>query len=153
MMPRRLAALAIAAAVTAAVPAQSQQGGGRPTPPSGEAVIPKAQKIFPTDVQWTLALFNGKPPGPDRPTILVDGQFRARGFGGCNTFSAAAYPMAGQRFAVGPIAATRKACPKEVMDAEKAFLVAFRTAQAWDTKDGYLIIADQGGEMRFVRAL
>jgi heat shock protein HslJ len=154
-MSRRLLAAAILAALT--VPALAQTVPGRspktPTPQQGEAIIPKAQKIFPVDVNWSLTQLNGKPTGIDRPTLQLDGQFRVRGFGGCNTFSATAYPLPGQRFTVGPIAATKRACSKEIMAAEKAYLVAIRTAQAWDVKDGLLIIAGQAGELKFSRSI
>ncbi|GGH11639.1 hypothetical protein GCM10007036_08830 [Alsobacter metallidurans] len=133
--------------------ALAQQKGSR-APQQGEVVVPKAQKVFPTDVQWTLASMNGKSfTSGERPSIMLDGQFRARGFGGCNNFSATAYPLQQQRFAVGPIASTKKACEKGVMDLEKAFLVAFRTAQVWDVKDGYLIIQSQHGELKFQRSI
>jgi heat shock protein HslJ len=39
------------------------------------------------------------------------------------------------------------------MDQEKAFLIALRTAQAWELKDGYLLIKGQNGEVKFERTL
>lgn len=157
MRRNALAAAVIFVAGTGAALAQQTKipdasGSSRPQTPQ-EYIIPKAQKIFPTDSQWYLQTLNGKPVGSDRPSLLVDGQFRARGFAGCNTYSAGAYPQQAQGFAVGPIAATKKACSKELMALEKQFLVAFRTAQKWDTKDGFLILAGPGGEMRFTRGI
>ncbi|WP_460449170.1 META domain-containing protein [Alsobacter sp. SYSU BS001988] len=149
------AAAGLAALVASHGAAMAQQKGGRPAPPQeGGVVVPKPQKTFPTDVQWTLVSMGGKSvSGGERPTISLDGQFRARGFGGCNTFSATAYPLQQQHFAVGPIAATKKACDKSVMEFERSFLLAFRTSQLWDTKDGYLIIQSQRGELRFQRSI
>jgi heat shock protein HslJ len=154
-MSRRFLAIALLVASTGVAFAQQAPGRGqRPAPSSGgEVIIPKSQKVFPTDVQWSLVQHSGKATGPDRPTIQLDQQFRMRGFGGCNTFSATAYPMQQQRFGVGPIAATKKACSADVMAAEKRFLVALRTAQTWDVKDGFLILNGQGGELRFSRSL
>ncbi len=48
---------------------------------------------------------NGKPfAGADRPSFIIDKQYRARGFGGCNTFAATAFPLKEQHLAVGPLA-------------------------------------------------
>jgi heat shock protein HslJ len=120
---------------------------------SQEALPLKAQKTFPNKVQWLAVSLNGKPFSGDRPAFLLDDQLRARGFGGCNTYSAGAYPIGGQRFAVGPIAMTKKTCDKEVMELERQFLLALRTSQAWDTQGGYLILKGQGGEIKFERTL
>lgn len=145
--------LAAVAAIVLAAPAFAQ---GRPKPSEVEPsvnTLPAQPKKFPTDMQWTLVSLSGRSITTERPTVMVDGQYRARGFGGCNAFSATAIPQAGQRFAVGPIAQTKKACDKSAMDFERAFLIAFRTAQIWDLKDGYLIMAGQGGELKFERGL
>lgn len=152
----RLAVLAAVAAVAGAGPALAQhKATARPeAPQQGGVVVPKPQKVFPTNVQWTLYSMGGRTFNTgERPSIMLDGQFRARGFGGCNNFSATAYPLQAQHFAVGPIAATKKACDKGVMETEKAFLVAFRTAQTWDVKDGYLIIQSAHGELKFQRSI
>ena len=104
-------------------------------------------------MQWTLVSLSNKQISGERPTIQIDSQFRARGFGGCNTFSATAIPQPGQRFAVGPIAQTKKACPGDVNAFEKNFLIAFRTAVFWGLKDGFLFLAGPGGELKFERGL
>ena len=110
-------------------------------------------KQFPIGMQWTLVSVSGKPVTDNRPTVMVDEALRARGFAGCNTFSATAYPLPQQRIAVGPIAVTKRGCDKGVMERERAFLVLFRTSQAWDVKDGQLILGGQNGELRFERTL
>ena len=110
-------------------------------------------KQFPIGMQWTLVSVSGKPVTDNRPTVMIDEALRARGFAGCNTFSATAYPLAQQRIAVGPIAVTKRGCDKGLMEREKAFLVLFRTSQAWDVKDGQLILGGQNGELRFERTL
>jgi heat shock protein HslJ len=97
---------------------------------------------------------NGKPySGFDRPSFNLDKQYRARGFGGCNTFSTTAYPLREQRFAVGPFALTKKKCDQGVMEAERAFLVALRTAMQWDLEGTTLVIKGQSGELRFERSI
>jgi heat shock protein HslJ len=111
------------------------------------------QKMFPTGVTWTLTSLNGKPVAGDPPTIQLDTQMRLRGFGGCNSFSATAYPLKNQGFAVGPVAVTRKECDKPVMDSEKAYLLGVRTSRVWDARNGRLTLRGEAGELVFDRAL
>lgn len=122
-------------------------------PQQGAVPPPKQEKVFPAKVSWVAVSLNGKPFAGERPTFILDEQFRLRGFGGCNTFSATAYPLREQRFAVGPFALTKKSCAKTLMDQEKNFLVALRTSVQWDTVGGDLVIKSQNGELRFQRSL
>ena len=117
------------------------------------AVAAKQEKQFPLGGSWTAVSIGGKPPGANRPTLLVDDNLRGTGFSGCNIFSATAYPLREQAFAVGPIALTKKACDTGQMASERAFLVALRAAQKWDLVEGRLIITGGGGELRFERGL
>ena len=114
--------------------------------------MPQARKQFPFGAQWLAVSLNGQRyDTADRPALSIDSQMRARGFGGCNTFSATSYPLNQQRFAVGPLALTKKNCDAKIMERERAFLIALRTAQQWDVKEGALILVGQGGELRFER--
>ena len=156
----RLAALSAAAALAVALAAtttharsagpdrQNQQQQQQESTPAA-----KQEKTFPTKAAWVAVSLDGKPFTGERPSFILDQQFRARGFGGCNTFSATAYPLREQRFAVGPIAFTKKACDKNVMEAERRFLVALRTAVQWDLVGPQLVIKSQAGELRFERTL
>ena len=118
-------------------------------------VAPKREKRFPMGSAWIAVSINGKPfSGAERPSFTISDQYRATGFGGCNAFSATAYPLREQHLAVGPIALTKKQCDKTVMALEQAFLVALRTAAQWDITDsGVLIVKSQAGELRFDRTL
>jgi heat shock protein HslJ len=157
----RLAALLLcAAAMTAPVAAQGPAGqtpaGQTPAKP-GQAQKPPGgprEKQFPVPSSWTAVSLNGKPfGGRDRPTFTLDQQYRAKGFGGCNTYSATSYPLREQRLAVGPFALTKKQCDKEIMDAERAFLVALRTSMQWDFEGTTLVVKTQSGELRFERSI
>ena len=113
-----------------------------------------AMKKFPFDVQWIAVSLNNKQfagERSDRPTLSLDETLRVRGFGSCNTYSATAYPLEQQRFAVGPIALTKRECTKEAMDIEKMFLLALRTAEQWDKDEGRLIISGRSGQLIFER--
>ncbi|WP_425339725.1 META domain-containing protein [Methylobacterium platani] len=115
----------------------------------------KAQeKVFPLDSTWTAVSLNGKPfAGAERPSFIIDKQYRARGFGGCNTFAATAFPLKEQHLAVGPLALTKRSCDKTVGASEMQFLTALRTSGQWDIVGSQLVIKSQAGELRFDRAL
>jgi heat shock protein HslJ len=113
-----------------------------------------SEKNFPLDSTWTAVSLNGKPfGGADRPSFIIDKQYRARGYGGCNTFAATAFPLKEQHLAVGPLALTKKSCDKSLAATEQAFLIALRTAAAWDLVGPQLVLKSPNGELRFDRAL
>jgi heat shock protein HslJ len=151
----RFAAL-LSAAVAMTAPAEAQAPGGQPPPGQQQkpSAAPQREKQFPVPSTWTVISLNGKPfTGRDRPTFSLDQQFRAKGFGGCNTYSATSYPLREQRLAVGPLALTKKQCEKDVMEAERAFLVALRTSVQWDYEGTTLVVKTQSGELRFERSI
>lgn len=152
VMIARCAALLVLGLVSVDPLTVHAQNQPAPEKKSG-ALAPMQPKQFPVGVQWVLVSLNGKSVGFNQPTLQLDAQLRMRGFGGCNTFSAVAYPMRNQGLAVGPIALTRKECDKADMDLEKAYLLALRTAGRWEERDGGLVIIGQSGELRFDRAL
>ncbi|GJE81346.1 META domain-containing protein [Methylorubrum thiocyanatum] len=158
-------ACAVAASMLATVPAAAQMGmGGNPSgfgagkqPEKKPQYVPGAkptEKMFPLGSMWTAVSMNGKPfTGADRPSFIIDAQYRARGYGGCNTFTATAFPLREQHLAVGPLALTKKTCDKALAASEQAFLIALRTAGKWDLDGSQLVIRSQNGELRFDRAL
>jgi heat shock protein HslJ len=154
----RLAALLAAFLAVTAASAQTTPPPGRPVGPT-RSVDPKVpqpgqqDKIFPLGSSWVAVSLNGKTFGGERPTFSLDDQLRARGFGGCNNYSATAYPLREQGLAVGPFALTKKACDKSLMAVEQSFLVALRTAAKWDITGSQLVIRTQNGEIRFERSL
>jgi heat shock protein HslJ len=147
-----IAALVLAALASTTAEAQRSRGDPQKDAPKGERP-PEARKVFPSKVSWVAMSLNGRPFAAERPTFVLDEQLRVRGFGGCNTFSAVAYPLSQQRFAVGPFALTKKACDKAVMDQERNFLIALRTSVQWDVQGPELVIRTQNGELRFQRSL
>ncbi len=120
--------------------------------PAGPKPIPKEEKTFPKDSSWTLRQMNGKPiPAGMEATLRIDGQFRGAGFAGCNNWSATMWPVRGQRFAVGGIAVTKKACPQPVMQFETAFLHALFASPTWDLVGDRLEVKGQAGDLTFGR--
>lgn len=161
-MNRRLGLAALLASfvpmlLLAATPADAQRRGPQPkadtsnTPQEGPAI--KQEKTFPLGASWTAIALNGKPIADRRITLQVDQNLRGTGFGGCNTFSAAAYPLRQQGFAVGPLALTRRTCEKGVLDFERSYLLALRGARNWDLVAGKLVIKGSAGEIQFDRGI
>ena len=152
----RLAALVLSAAAMTAT-AQAQSSGaksGQQAEPRKPSILDKREKQFPVPSSWVALTLNGKPyHGFDRPSFSLDKQYRARGFGGCNTFSTTAYPLREQHLAVGPLALTKKQCDKALMEAERAYFIALRTASQWDLEGLNLVIKGQSGELRFERSI
>jgi heat shock protein HslJ len=156
MTALRPAALLLALAIAPAAYAQTpSRPAASPSAAPGAVMVPQPRqdKIFPLGATWIAVSLNGKPFSGDRPSFSLDQQFRAKGFSGCNTYAATAYPLKEQNLAVGPFALTKKACDKALMASEQAFLVALRSAAKWDQQGSTLIIKSQNGELRFERAL
>lgn len=151
----------VAAALLAAAPAWAQMGGGAFRSRGGagqqseqQSPIRKEEKRFPLGFSWIAISLNGKPfGGAERPSFTLNDQFRVSGFGGCNSFSATAYPLKEQGIAVGPLAMTKRSCDKAVMAVEQAFLTALRTSAKWETVVGSLVIKGPNGELKFERSL
>ena len=148
MIALRIAALLTILAAGTAAHAQ-QAARVQPVVPQ-----PRQQdKIFPLGSSWIAVSLNGRPFTGDRPSFTLNQQFRATGFGGCNTYSATAIPLREQSLAIGPFALTKKSCGKDVMALEQAFLVALRTAAKWQQQGSTLVLQSPNGELRFERAL
>ncbi|KAA2238350.1 META domain-containing protein [Salinarimonas soli] len=155
MKIRVAALLLLAAASSAMAQTQSQPRGPSQLPPSKDGVPqPRQEKTFPVNVSWVAQSLNGRSFPGERPAITLDANLRIKGFGGCNTFSATAYPLREQGLAVGPLALTKRACAGGLGESERSFLVALRTAQKWDVMNngGTLVIRGQNGELRFERS-
>ena len=125
-------------------PKQAQtQGQG-----TGQAKVD--EKMFPTGVTWSLQTLNGKQI-TDPPSLKIDENFRATGYSGCNTFSAALYPVRGMRLAMGPIATTRKQCAADRMLLERAYLTILHSGPSWDVAGSGLTVKSPAGSLDFKR--
>lgn len=162
LLTTAMACLAVAGTLAASeaqaqAPSQVQNMGAARDQPKKPQYVPGAkaqEKVFPLGETWTAVSMNGKPfNGGDRPSFIVDSQYRARGYGGCNTFAATAFPLREQHLAVGPLAITKKSCDKSLAALEQAFFVALRTSGQWDIVGSQLVIKSQTGELKFDRAL
>ena len=66
------------------------------------------------------------------------------GSGGCNSYTANYTSDAGQ-IAIGPVAATKKACPGDVMDTEQQYFAALEKATAYVIEGTTLTLRDDTG--------
>lgn len=143
-------ALIVMASLLAGGPLAHASGSGKPPAPKSGPAKPEPQ--FPTRVNWLLSDLNGKVPA-DTPTLSVDEALRASGFGGCNTYSAALYPIPGQRLAMGPVALTKKACDPARAALEHTFIGALHSGPTWEMVGDNLVIKAGATTLRFRRGL
>lgn len=149
MTLRRAAVVGLVLA--SALAAQEAAAQARP-PAQGQPQQQKEEKNFPKGSSWTLRSFNGRPVDRSiEATLKIDDQLRGSGFAGCNTFSATMWPVRGQRFAVGPMALTKKQCAQPLMAFERAYLAALHSSPTWDIVNGMLEVKGAAGSLAFAR--
>ena len=120
-----------------------------PKGPSGPV-----EQQFPFGSTWILDSIDTKPVSGDVPSFRLDDKLRATGFGGCNSFSMAFYPIKGQKLAAGSIATTKKSCGKPLDDVERSVLVGLHSLPVWHLEsNGDLTVKGQTGTMLFHRGL
>jgi heat shock protein HslJ len=150
--------VAVALVLAPTVPAFAQAGPkmkGR-EPEKAPVRTGPAEQQFPFGATWILSEIGGKPVSGDAPSFTLDDKLRAVGFGGCNTFSMALYPIREQKLAAGAIALTRKSCGKELDDNEHTMLVTLHSLPKWHLEpNGDLTVtaANSTTPMRFKRGL
>ena len=86
-----------------------------------------------TGITWRPVTVGGEPVPEDSGMYVqfeVDGSIK--GHGGCNGFFGS-LQQSESGFEVGPLGATRMACPEEVMDREMAFLDAVQKTQGFES--------------------
>jgi heat shock protein HslJ len=122
------------------------------TPISGAPLVFQAEPE-PTleGVAWKVTGFNNgrqavvsAVTGTTLTLTFEDGT--VRGSSGCNTFRAP-YTSDGNRLSIGAAVTTRKACTAEgVMEQERKFLAALKTAKVWTVESGTLDVHRADGE-------
>jgi heat shock protein HslJ len=76
--------------------------------------------------------------------VRFEAEGRVAGHGGCNRFFGS-YQITGERISIGPLGATRMACPEPVMDLEMAFFSALEQARGFTRDRARLVLADEQG--------
>ena len=141
--------VALGAIVYSGVASAQMRDSDAPPKPIGPAF-----KNFPLDQTWSLKSINDKPvpPGLDI-SLQIDGNLRGSGYTGCNSWSATLYPIKQQHLLMGPVALTKKQCPKDVMAIETGFLSALLGNPSWDLVNGDLVVKGPRGTLHFDRSL
>ena len=125
-------------------PKDANAGGAGPTS--------DYESQFPLKMTWNLDAMNGKAP-PGEATLKIDENLRGAGISGCNTWSAALYPVKGHRLAMGPVAQTKKACANDLMAFERLYLSILHSGPVWEQTGSTLTIKSQAGSLTFNRGL
>ena len=92
--------------------------------------------------EWRPVRIGASDVAPDTKAFV---QFKSggelAGQGGCNRFFGR-YKTEGETIEIGPIGATRMACPEPVMAAEASFLAALEAARTWARDRTTLVLFD-----------
>lgn len=121
-----LAALLIAAPASAAPRVPKQQ---QPAVPDGKTPI-TGKRSFPFNERMSVRKL-GRRTLESPITFIITDNLRIEGNGGCNGFSATAYPLVDGRLLIGPVAATRKSCGGQINSEEAFFFRALRAMRSW----------------------
>jgi len=98
--------------------------------------------------EWVLRKLSSTEAAPSEPeiTLIIDGD-RVSGSSGCNSYHGTiGEGETATSLTVGPLAATRMACPPEVMDLEQRVTAALQGAQSWGFRLGDLVVNYQRGD-------
>ncbi|MCI0516958.1 MAG: META domain-containing protein [Woeseiaceae bacterium] len=83
-------------------------------------------------------------PGDTRLHLRFEVDGKLNGNGGCNSFFGT-YTLDGSDMDIGPIGATRMACPEPQMDLEARFFHALESAESFVTRRNHLLLSDSNG--------
>jgi heat shock protein HslJ len=101
---------------------------------------------------WAVTEIAGEAVLPDTEvTLSFDATDALSGSGGCNRFTTL-YEITGEGLSLGPVAATRMACPDPISAQEMAFFAALDQVYSFDiAEDGALVL--MGAEGPVIRAV
>ncbi len=87
-------------------------------------------------------------------TLAFPEEGKVAGRGSCNRFVGPA-KISGDSMQLGPLGATRMACPEAVMNQETKYLDALQKVERFEWKDPYLLLYEKGTEkpLRFTRLM
>ncbi|MFW5641135.1 MAG: META domain-containing protein [Roseicyclus sp.] len=102
---------------------------------------------------WRVETLAGTPVLPETEiTLAFDATDRLSGSGGCNRFTAT-YAITGEGLSVGPVAATRVACPDPLQDQEVRLFELLAEVASFDIReDGGLTLVTRDGDRIAARA-
>ncbi|MGH7301717.1 MAG: META domain-containing protein [Candidatus Rokuibacteriota bacterium] len=103
---------------------------------------------------WALVSLSGQPlpPGARPPTAVFDGA-RLSGFGGCNRYTGQVAEPAPGTLTIGPLAATKMACPSPGMEVEGLYFAALGRVTQYTLVSGRLILSGESAKLTFERSV
>ena len=115
-----------------------ETGGSAPASDAGLPAI--------IDITWQAESIHGSPVHSGvRVTLLIAGDMRAGGRGGCNSWFAQTH-LEGEALAFSAVAATRIACTDpEVSRQEDDYFMALAATRFWRLRDDKLVLVDGEG--------
>lgn len=118
------AAMALATLLASTAPSHAADLAGSEWRPTviGNKVVPKHAEIF----------------------VRFEAKGRLTGNGGCNGFFGS-YHISSNNLEIGPLGATRMACPEPVLDREGTFMKALQLAKSFKRDGINLELIDEGG--------
>jgi len=149
---RSTGALSLIAAWLALAAAGCASSGGEPATAAAAATdTPSLATV--AGATWMLVSLGGQPlpPGTRAPTAVFDGA-RMSGLGGCNRYTGQAQTKAPGTIAIGPLAATKMACPPPAMDLESRYFAALAQVTQYRLTGSRLVLSGPSGELAFERA-
>jgi heat shock protein HslJ len=148
---RTRAGLAVAACLVLASGACAQREGASTPAPSAATGGPSLAAL--AGAPWTLVSLSGKPlpPGAQPPTAVFDGT-RLSGFGGCNRYTGQVAEPTPGTLTVGPLAATKMACPSPGMEVEGLYFAALGGVTQYALAGGHLVLSGASAKLTFERA-
>ncbi|RIL08172.1 MAG: hypothetical protein DCC71_00010 [Proteobacteria bacterium] len=139
---QRLAAPWLALALFACAP-------GAPAEATGAATLAALE-----GGEWIAVAIDGAPlPADARPPTAAFADERIAGFGGCNRYTGSARVRAGGEIALGPLAATKMACPEPASALEARFFATLAQVARWSLDGERLTLsgADAARSVAFAR--
>jgi heat shock protein HslJ len=120
------------------------------TPQGGELVKVSAADL--NGMSWTLLAIDGEQPAPAESEVTLSFQgSQVSGSGGCNSYSGSFSLDEANPFvmAIGPLAATERACPDPAGAQEAAYFAALDKVSQWAYVFGQLALGyqDDSGEL------
>lgn len=132
--------------LTNLVATQAADASSSASSSSAPSAEPQAAATPPIlDTAWTVTDIGGAAIVPHTsPNMTIDGDMRAGGTGGCNSWFAQAM-LDGRTLRFGGVTSTRKACGGAVDAQEKAFFAALAAAASWQLSGDTLTLYGEDG--------
>jgi len=95
--------------------------------------------------EWRpIQVGSSRVPSDTNIFVQFTGDGQLAGHGGCNRFFGS-YKINGNAIEIGPVGATRMACPESIMNLEMALFIALEAVKTFERNGAQLVLRDGGG--------